>query len=72
MVTKIYSLRNPVLTACPLPQVPNLDADFQTKIWEISRTETRWDAGEVRIPTSVPTRVHLYERCTFHARALPP
>ena len=54
------------------PQVPILDADFQTKIVDISRTKTRRDAGEVRIPTSVPTRLHLCARCTFHARALPP
>ena len=72
MYRKLYSARNPRLSACPLPQVPNLDADFQTKIWDISRTSTRWDAGEERISTSVHTRLHLSARCTCHARALPP
>ena len=39
---------------------------------DISRTSTRWGAGEQRIPTSVLTHLHISARCTCHARALPP
>ena len=68
---KINSLCSPRLSACPCLRSPNLDANFQTWMLDISRTTTRWDATEVRIPTSVPTHLHLSSRCIFHARALP-
>ena len=51
---------------------PNLDADFQTWIWDISRTSTSCVATEVSIPTSVSTPMYLPARLTFHASALPP
>ena len=77
MLTKICSLCNPRLTACPCLRSPNLDADFQTWIWEISTTTSTFlrIAGAPAAPTPLhePSPVRsptIYP--TPRAPALPP